>query len=138
MKNAILAVCFLAVAALAQDTLWHGSESGESCRSEFASDQIWEIHIDPYGNIQTCCGIIVGNARERPLKDWMEAGFHRGHPLIEAVYQEGPYALLRAAQERGFVAREGYPQKCGLCWEVRKFLRPFYPEVFGPAEIYSA
>jgi hypothetical protein len=123
--------------ALVGDTLWHGGPAGRSCRSEFDPEEMWEIHIDPYGNIQTCCGIIVGNVRERPLLEWMRDGFHTRNELVRMAYEEGPYAYLRLAEERGYVAADGYPQKCGLCWEARKFLRPFFPETFGPAEVYN-
>ncbi len=123
---------------LAQDPLWHGASSVEDCRSEFDPDDMWEIHVDPYGNIQTCCGIIIGNAHEKPLIEWMREGFHTQNPLVRMVYERGPYALLELAEEYGYQARDGYPQKCGFCWEVRKFLRPFFPDTFGPAEIYEA
>ncbi|HJP32433.1 MAG TPA: radical SAM protein [Candidatus Latescibacteria bacterium] len=122
---------------LADDPLWHGTSGDQSCRTEFDADEMWEIHIDPYGNIQTCCGIIVGNAREKPLVEWMQRGFHVGNELVNRAYQRGPLAILEVAEEHGYEPREGYPQKCGLCWEVRKFLRPHFPETFGPAEIYE-
>lgn len=123
--------------SLVEDGLWHGSPPERSCRAEFDSEEMWEIHIDPYGNIQTCCGIIVGNAHDRPLVEQMKHGFPNHHPLIRTVCENGPFGLLQMARERGYHARPGYPQKCGLCWEVRKFLRPFYPEIFGPSEIYE-
>ena len=41
------------------------------------------------------------------------------------------------AVEKGFRPRSGYAQKCHLCWEVRKFLRPLLPDALGPAEIYE-
>jgi hypothetical protein len=123
--------------ALAEDSLWHGGPADESCWSEFDSDEMWEIHIDPYGNIQTCCGIVVGDAHEKPLTEWMEQGFHTDNDLVRMVYERGPYAYLELAIQHGYQPREGYPQKCNLCWEVRKFLRPHFPDTFGPAEIYA-
>ena len=51
-----------------------------------------------------------------------------------------PEAGARNAElaiSHGYQARQGYPQKCKLCWEVRKFLRPYFPDTFGPAEIYE-
>jgi hypothetical protein len=27
--------------------------------------------------------------------------------------------------------------KCGFCFTVRQFLRPFYPAILGPAEAYG-
>ena len=121
---------------LAEDGDWRGRPAGRSCQSEFDSDQMWEIHIDPYGNIQTCCGIIIGDAREKPLSGWMERGFHTDNALVQMVYERGPYAYLELAIQRGYQPGEGYPQKCNLCWEIRKFLHPYFPETFGPAEIY--
>ncbi len=122
---------------LKHDALWHGGASeDESCRREFDPKQMWEIHIDPYANVQTCCAIIVGNAREIPLPELMKKGFG-GNEIARAVAVEGPFGLLRMAMERGYIPRKGYPQKCNLCWEVRKFLRPYYPDILGPGEIYS-
>jgi hypothetical protein len=123
---------------LASDSLWHGGTGGEeSCRAEFDANEMWEIHIDPYGNVQTCCGIIVGNAHATPLPELMQRGFHTDNELVRMVYERGPYAYLELALERGYTPRSGYPQKCHLCWEVRKFLRPHFPQTFGPAEIYD-
>jgi organic radical activating enzyme len=125
------------IESLKGDALWHGKgpEDG-SCRTEFDPDEMWEIHIDPYGNIQTCCGIILGNAHRTPLPDLMETGFAHNE-LARIVRDHGPFGLLRIAVERGYRPRDGYPQKCNLCWEVRKFLRPHFPEQLGPDEIYG-
>jgi hypothetical protein len=118
------------------DGMWHGGEGRPDCSLEFHPDTMWEIHIDPYGNIQTCCGIILGNAKETPLPQLMQTGFLGRSPIIDAVFFEGPTGLLKMAVERGYTPKPGYPQKCGLCWEVRKFLRPYFPEVLGPDEVY--
>ncbi|MBI2193710.1 MAG: radical SAM protein [Planctomycetes bacterium] len=123
---------------LAQDPLWHGSNHTADCASEFDPERMWEIHIDPYGNIQTCCGIVLGNARETPLPALMATEFWGRSEIVRRVSERGPYGLLDLATERGYRARAGYPQKCHLCWEVRKFLRPSYPAVFGPAEVYGS
>lgn len=122
---------------LVNDALWHGGPAGASCRSELDPDEMWEIHIDPYGHIQTCCGIIVGNAHKKPLLEWMIRGFHTENELVNMAYQHGPYAYLDLAKRYGYQPRDGYAQKCHLCWEVRKFLRPYFLETFGPAEVYA-
>ncbi|MBM3236747.1 radical SAM protein [Candidatus Poribacteria bacterium] len=122
---------------LAGDGLWRSSSKDGSCRTEFEPYEMWEIHIDPYANIQTCCGIIVGNLKEKPLLEWMEQGFHTENEMVRMVYECGPYTYLELAKERGFQPKQGYPQKCNLCWEVRKFLRPYFPNTFGPAEVYN-
>jgi hypothetical protein len=122
---------------LSHDELWHEGTSGEeSCRSEFDPDEMWEIHIDPYGNIQTCCGIIVGNAHRTPLPDRMGTGF-ADNEIARTVYEEGPYGLLGLAVELGYRPRNGYPQKCNFCWEIRMYLRPHFPDILGPGEVYG-
>ena len=40
------------LADLVDDALWHGGNQTRDGRSEFHADDMWEIHIDPYGNIQ--------------------------------------------------------------------------------------
>jgi pyruvate-formate lyase-activating enzyme len=118
------------------DRLWQGKPEGMSCAREFDPDTMWEIHIDPYDNIQTCCGVIVGSGRVTPLPELMDAGFAQGNPIVGALCEEGPAALLRMAEPLGYERGE-YVQKCHLCWEVRRFLRPHFPEVLGPDEIYG-
>lgn len=119
------------------DAMWHGGAGTRDCRQEFDPATMWELHVDPYGNLQTCCLIILGNVREKPLAEWMREGFLGRSEVVDTVYRDGPFGLLELARRRGYHEREGYPQKCGLCWEVRKFLRPFYPDVLGPAEVYE-
>ncbi len=118
------------------DRLWQGEPPGMSCRREFDPDTMWEIHIDPYHNIQTCCGVILGDARRRPLSNLMAAGFSDGNPIVAALCEEGPVGLLKMAEGLGY-QREEYVQKCHLCWQVRRFLRPHFPDILGPDEIYG-
>lgn len=122
--------------ALAEDPMWQGEPEGMACAPEFDPETMWEIHIDPYGNIQTCCGVILGNAAETPLPEQMAAGFRPASPIVSALREEGPVGLLRIAEGTGY-RRQEYTQKCHLCWEVRKFLRPHYPAILGPDEIYG-
>ncbi|MGQ9607713.1 MAG: radical SAM protein [bacterium] len=125
------------IESLIYDRLWLSDSVDEGCATEFSSKSMWEIHIDPYGNIQTCCGIILGNAHKKPLLEWMEQDFDIENELIQIVKKEGPFGLLKLAIKHDYKLKEGYPQKCNLCWEVRKYLRPFFPETLGPAEIYT-
>jgi len=121
---------------LANDQMWHGQPRGMSCAPEFDPKTMWEIHIDPYGNIQTCCGVVLGDAQRTALSELMATGFGVGNPIVSALRDEGPVGLLRMAEALGY-QREKYVQKCHLCWQVRRFLRPHYPSVLGPHEIYG-
>jgi len=122
---------------LASDWMWHGPSEGMTCREQFEPEEMWEIHIDPHGNIQTCCGVIIGSVKRMPLGEYMRTGFAAHSALVAAVHRDGPLGLLPYAVERGYEPKERYPQKCGMCWEIRRFLRPFFPEAFGPAEVYE-
>jgi hypothetical protein len=106
-----------------------------SCAHEFDPRTMWEMHVDPYGNVQTNCGVILGNVRQTPLPEQIAAGFP-GNDLVRRIRETGPFGLLELAVEHGYEPRPGYPHKCHMCWEVRKFLRPHFPNTFGPAEIY--
>jgi len=67
----------------------------------------------------------------------MRTGFLEDNELVKMVSEKGPFGYLELATEKGYKSKERYPQKCNLCWETRKFLRPYYPETFGPGEIYD-
>lgn len=121
---------------LAGDRLWHGEHSQRHCQIEFDPRRMWEIHIDPYGNLQTCCGIVLGNLRRRSLADLMGNGFDDS-AVLRAVRDDGPFAMLALAESHGYQRRPGYKQKCHLCWEVRRHLRTYYPEQLGPDEVYG-
>jgi hypothetical protein len=121
---------------LARDPMWHEGPAGMPCAWEFSPATMWEIHLDPYGNVQTCCGVILGNVERAPLSELMETGLGEDDPIVTALREEGPVGLLRIAEALGY-RRESYVQKCHACWRVRKFLRPHHPQTLGPDEIYG-
>jgi hypothetical protein len=121
---------------LAGDVLWHDPSTSMSCASEFSPATMWEMHLDPYGHLQTCCGVILGNVERTPFQELVAAEFGTGNPILSALRGEGPVGLLRMAEALGY-QREQYVQKCHLCWQVRKFLRPHFPHILGPEEIYG-
>ena len=117
--------------------MWHGNLDGMTCRREFDAEEMWEMHIDPYSNLQTCCGIVIGNLAGASLQELIARGFAESNRFVAAVCDSGPVGLLDIATEHGYEPREAYPQKCALCWDIRKFLRPLFPDVFSPKEIYE-
>jgi hypothetical protein len=118
---------------------WRLPHEGPDCAPEFDAERIWEIHIDPYDNIQTNCGVILGNAREVAPLEVIERGPANANPIARMLTEGGPLALARFAEQRhGFALPERVVSKCDLCYTVRSFLRPYYPAVLGPAEVYAA
>jgi len=109
-----------------------------ACLPQFKADTLWEFHIDPYGNIQTNCGILLGRVAEVRPRELLARGPEKANRFVEAVCAGGAMALAELARrERGFVLPERVSQKCELCYLARRFLRTFHPDVFGPAEVYA-
>jgi len=124
------------ISELDLETGW-GLNPANTCDAEW--DPLWEIHADPYGNLQTNCGIILGNHRETPIAELMQT-WHERHPVLKGLSRRGVAYLVEAAAERGFVLDGRYPQKCYLCAELRTHLRNgngSYRDVFGPDEVYQ-
>jgi hypothetical protein len=110
---------------------------GPGCVTEF-SPRIWEVHIDPYGNIQTNCGVIIGDARNTAPAEVLARGPANANPIARLLADGGPYALAKMARDRhGFKVPATAVSKCDLCFTTRSFLRRHYPEVLGPAELYD-
>lgn len=98
----------------------------------------WEIHVDPYGNVQTNCGVVLFNAQKHPLAAYFLSGkFKEDNPIAKVLCEQGVWGLLKLAEEHGYQRKDSYYQKCYFCFELRSFLRPHFPEFLAPAEIYS-
>jgi len=98
----------------------------------------WEIHVDPYGNVQTNCGVVLFNAKKFPLASYFQSEkFREDNPIAKALCEEGVWGLLRLAEEHGYQRKNGYYQKCYFCFELRSFLRLYFPEFLAPDEIYT-
>lgn len=95
--------------------------------------------IDPNGWVfhQLCDGICIGNAKKNYLSKIIREFNYRKHPIIgKVVAKGGPKNLLEIAIEKGYQPQNGYADKCHLCSSVRNFLRPFYPNILEPSNIY--
>ncbi|MFX1390265.1 MAG: radical SAM protein [Promethearchaeota archaeon] len=97
--------------------------------------------IDPNGWVfhQLCQGICIGNAKQNSLSNIIRDFNYRKHPIIgKIVAKGGPRNLLEIAIEKGYKPLEGYADKCHLCFSVRNFLRPFYPNILEPCNLYTS
>ncbi len=97
---------------------------------------VWEVHIDPHANIQTNCGIVLGNARRTHPQNVLQQSASESNPIVSAIAGNGPRALLDMALARGCAPITHAKTKCHLCYKARTYLRPFYPELLGPDEAY--
>ncbi len=116
---------------------WDKAKTGAGCLAAFQANTIWEFYIDPYNNIQTNCGMILGKATEISPSRLLALGTEKANRFVQTICDKGPLGLAELAQrEYGFAPPEHVTQTCELCYLTRRFLREFHPDVFGPMDIY--
>jgi len=92
------------------------------------------VHVDPFGNIHLCQGLLIGNLWETPLDELMETYSPEDHPICKHLIEGGPAALARAY---GFSADDGYVDACHLCYRIRHDLMGRFPDLLGPGQVYG-
>lgn len=117
---------------------WRLQRDLPGCLEQFASEPMWELHVDPYGNIQTNCGIVLGNTATITPAQLLARGPEHANRFVERLCAEGPLGFARLARdEYGFEMPESVTQGCELCFLARQYLRQSHPDIFGPAEVYA-
>ncbi len=92
------------------------------------------LHLDPYGNLHICQGIIIGNIFRASLKDIADGYDPGSHPIVGPLLEGGPVALV---QRYGAPHAERYADCCQLCDEARRELRGRFPEQLAPDQMYG-
>jgi hypothetical protein len=92
------------------------------------------IHLDPLGNLHICQGISLGNLFETDLAQVCTKYDADAHPICGPLLQGGPAALV---SEYNLPHASEYADACQLCYEARSHLRPRFPEVLGPDQMYG-
>lgn len=92
------------------------------------------VHLDPEGNLHVCQGLVIGNLFERPLAGLLQDYQPHDHPIVGPLLQGGPAEL---ALRYGLTTAEGYADACHLCYEARQQLRPRFPDVLRPGQMYG-
>lgn len=92
------------------------------------------VHVDPYGNLHLCQGIVIGNMFRRPLADIAREYDPETHPIVGPLLEGGAVRLVR----RYDVEHAGeYADACHLCYEARRLLRERFPAVLSPDQMYG-
>lgn len=108
------------------------------CREYFDAASVWEIHIDPFDRVLTNCGVMLGKLGEVDLLELIGRGLQHANELTEILARDGPFGLAEMARDRhGYVIPDAAVSKCALCYEVRRFLRPYYPDLLVPEVVYE-
>ena len=92
------------------------------------------VHLDCYGFLHLCQGLTLGRLRVPEAV----AGYDpEAHPIVRLLLNGGPYALGRHAADLGFEMAPEYVDACHLCYRAREFLRPRFPDLLAPDEMYG-
>jgi MoaA/NifB/PqqE/SkfB family radical SAM enzyme len=108
-------------------------QSFDACPYENLSDPS-RIHLDPFGNLHLCQGLVMGNLWKRPLKEIVDTYDALTNPIIAPLVAGGPAQL---AQEHHVAHDPAYVDACHFCYTMRQRLRPKYPEILAPDQMYG-
>jgi len=92
------------------------------------------VHIDPYGNVQICQGISIGNMWMTPLSELVSNFRPDSHPICGPLIRGGPAELAKAA---GVKPETGYIDECHFCYLVRREIIDKYPDYLAPKQVYG-
>jgi hypothetical protein len=105
------------------------------CLEDFGGSS--RVHIGPNGEIHLCQGLLLGeNSRFKPLSKIFANFSLNNHPICAALQQGGPAELAKFAKKFGFMPQPNYTDGCQLCFEVRSYLKAYFPKLIGPKELY--
>ncbi len=97
-------------------------------------DDPGRVHIDAYGNVHLCQGLLLGNVWKTPLSRLVAEYDPQKHPICGPLLRGGPAALVA---ELELPHEDEYVSECHLCYEARKALIDRFPEYLGPPQVYG-
>jgi hypothetical protein len=92
------------------------------------------LHVDPYGNLHLCQGLVMGNLFEQPLADILDDFDPHRDPVIGTLIKGGPTMLAMRYLDWN---EPSYVDACHLCYTARLALRDRFPEVLKPDQMYG-
>lgn len=92
------------------------------------------MHVDPYGNVHLCQGLIMGNMWSRPLSRLVEEYDPASHPISSCLVQGGPALLSR---QYNLKLEDNYVDECHFCFSLRLALLERFPQYLGPGQVYG-
>ncbi len=92
------------------------------------------VHVDPYGNVQICQGLSMGNMWTTPLSELVANYRAESHPICGPLIRGGPAQL---AQELGVRHESGYVDECHFCYLARRSIIDDYPDYLAPKQVYG-
>ena len=92
------------------------------------------IHLDPFGNVQICQGISIGNAWKTPLSELINNYVPDNHPICSYLIRGGPSELAKRYNVRH---DDSYVDECHFCYDVRLKLINKFPKYLCPRQVYG-
>ncbi len=108
-------------------------DSFQECPYENLTDP-GRVHLDPFGNLQVCQGIVMGNLFEESLQSILETYEPESHAIVGPLLKGGPAALI---DNYGLDHEPGYVDACHLCYTARTALRDRFPTLLRPDQAYG-
>jgi MoaA/NifB/PqqE/SkfB family radical SAM enzyme len=93
------------------------------------------VHVDPFGNIHICQGIVIGNLNEKSLRTICDEYKPEAHPIVGPLLANGPTGLVK---KYDLPHNKHYADACHLCYEARYSLRDRFPAEAAPPNMYGA
>ncbi len=92
------------------------------------------VHLDPFGNLHLCQGLVMGNLFEQPLSHILETYDSKMHPIVHPLIEGGPAQLMR---QYNLEHEAEYVDACHLCYAAREALRLRFPSLLTPDQMYG-
>jgi hypothetical protein len=92
------------------------------------------VHVDAYGYVHLCQGVIMGNVWQQPLAEVVADYDPQAHPIIGPLMEGGPAALV---ERFDLPHADGYIDACHLCYLARDALRGQFPDLLAPPTVYG-
>jgi hypothetical protein len=92
------------------------------------------VHVDAFGHVHLCQGLLMGNLWQQPLKDMVTSYDPKVHPIIGPLIAGGPAALV---VQYNLPHEPAYIDACHLCYVARDQLRGRFPEFLAPGVVYG-
>jgi hypothetical protein len=109
-------------------------EEFAACPHENLADP-GRVHIDPYGNVQLCQGLCLGNAGQESLSTLVKNYAASNHPIVAPIVAGGPARLVK---EYNLPHEDGYVDACHLCYGARKAMLDRFPQFLAPRQVYGS
>jgi len=92
------------------------------------------VHLDAYGNVHLCQGLLMGNMWQTPLSELVKSYDPQAHPICGPLLRGGP---ARLAQEQTVPHEDAYVEACHMCYASRLSLLDRFPQYLGPRQVYG-